>query len=85
MTELLSLHFTSLPSEPRGKPKNTGVGSLSLLQGNFPVQESNCTAGRFTRPNAKFGIWTEFSEGLGSADSKAMIKVNTHWKNWKIC
>ena len=31
----------SLPSEPPGKPKNTGVGSLSLLQGNFLTQESN--------------------------------------------
>ena len=31
----------SLPAEPPGKPKNTGVGSLSLLQGNFPTQESN--------------------------------------------
>ena len=31
----------SLPSEPQGKPKNTGVGSLSLLQGIFPTQESN--------------------------------------------
>ena len=30
-----------LPSEPPGKPKNTGVGSLSLLQGIFPIQESN--------------------------------------------
>ena len=29
------------PSEPSGKPKNTGVGSLSLLQGNFLTQESN--------------------------------------------
>ena len=28
----------SLPSEPPGKPKNTGVGSLSLLQGIFPTQ-----------------------------------------------
>ena len=28
-------------TEPPGKPKNTGVGSLSLLQGNFPTQESN--------------------------------------------
>ena len=27
--------------EPPGKPKNPGVGSLSLLQGNFPTQESN--------------------------------------------
>ena len=31
----------SLLSEPLGKPKNTGVGSLSLLQGIFPTQESN--------------------------------------------
>ena len=26
-----------LPAEPQGKPKNTGVGSLSLLQGIFPT------------------------------------------------
>ena len=31
----------SLPSEQRGKLKNTGVGSLSLLQGIFPTKESN--------------------------------------------
>ena len=31
----------SLPAEPQGKPKNTGVGSRSLLQGLFPTQESN--------------------------------------------
>ena len=40
----------SLPSESLGKPKNTGVGSLSLLQGSFPTQEStsvSCIAGRF--------------------------------------
>ena len=30
-----------LPSEPLGKPKNTGVGSLFLLQGIFPTQKSN--------------------------------------------
>ena len=30
----------SLPAETPGKPK-TGVGSLSLLQGVFPTQESN--------------------------------------------
>ena len=28
-------------SEPPGKHENTGVGSLSLLQGIFPTQESN--------------------------------------------
>ena len=31
----------SLPAEPQGKPKNTRVGSLSLLQRIFPTQESN--------------------------------------------
>ena len=30
-----------LPAEPQGKPKNTGVGSLSLLQGIFATQELN--------------------------------------------
>ena len=30
-----ALQADSLPSEPPGKPKNTGVGSLSLLQGIF--------------------------------------------------
>ena len=31
----------SLPSEPSGKPMNSGVGSLSLLQGIFSTQELN--------------------------------------------
>ena len=31
----------SLPTEPLGKPKKTGLGSLSLLQGIFPAQELN--------------------------------------------
>ena len=41
--ELLSpaLQADSLPAEPPGKPKNTGVGSLSLLQQIFLSQESN--------------------------------------------
>ena len=36
-----ALQADSLPSEPPKKPKNTGVGSLSLLQGIFPTQDSN--------------------------------------------
>ena len=36
-----ALQMGSLPAEPQGKPKNTGVGSLSLLQRIFPTQESN--------------------------------------------
>ena len=33
-----TLQVDSLPAEPQGKPKNTGVGSLSLI---FPTQELN--------------------------------------------
>ena len=36
-----ALQANSLPSEPPEKPKNTEVGSLSLLQWSFPTQESN--------------------------------------------
>ena len=37
----LPLQEDSLPAEPPGKPKNTGVDSLSLLQGIFLTQEWN--------------------------------------------
>ena len=33
------MQVDSLQTEPQGKPKNTGVGSLSLLQGLFVTQE----------------------------------------------
>ena len=36
-----TLQMDSLPGKPQGKPKNTGVGSLSLLQGIFPTQKLN--------------------------------------------
>ena len=36
-----ALQVDYLPAEPPGKPKNTGVGSLSLLQRIFPTQEPN--------------------------------------------
>ena len=45
----LALQVDSLPAEPPGKPKNTGMGSLSLLQGIFPIQGLNgvlCIRGR---------------------------------------
>ena len=45
-----TLQVDSLPSEPPGKPKNTGVGSLSLLQGIFwprNLTGVSCLAGRF--------------------------------------
>ena len=34
-----ALQVDSLPTEAAGKPKNTGVGSLSFLQGIFPTQQ----------------------------------------------
>ena len=36
-----SSHADSLPAEPQGKPTNTEVGSLSLLQWIFLTQELN--------------------------------------------
>ena len=36
-----ALQVDSLPAEQPGKPKNTGVGSLSRLQGIFPTRVSN--------------------------------------------
>ena len=36
-----ALQVDSSPAEPPDKPKNTGVGSLSLLQGIFPTWELN--------------------------------------------
>ena len=36
-----TLQADSLPAEPEGKPKNTGVGSLPLLQWIFQTQKLN--------------------------------------------
>ena len=36
-----TLQVDSSPAESQGKPKNTGAGSLSLLQQIFPTQELN--------------------------------------------
>ena len=46
-----TLQAVSLPAESPEKPKNTGVGRVSLLQWIIPTQGSNwgvsCMAGRF--------------------------------------
>ena len=36
-----ALQADSFPAEPQGKPKNTGLNSLSLFKGICPSQESN--------------------------------------------
>ena len=48
-----TLWADSLLSEPPRKPKNTGVGSLSLLQGIFLTQESNPTKNSHTKTKRK--------------------------------
>ena len=40
-TQVSRIEGIFFTTEPQGNPKNTGVGSLSLLQGIFPAQESN--------------------------------------------
>ena len=40
-TQVSQIAGRFLPGGSPGKPKNTGVGSLSLLQWIFPIQESN--------------------------------------------
>ena len=40
-TQISRIAGDSLPAESQGKPKNTGMGSLFLLQQIFPTQESN--------------------------------------------
>ena len=40
-TQVSCIAGDSLPAEPQGKPKNTGVGSLFYLQQIFLTQESN--------------------------------------------
>ena len=39
-----AMQVDSLPTEPQGNPRNTGVGSLTLLQRIFPTQEGEVTA-----------------------------------------
>ena len=39
--QVSTMQVDSLPAEPQGKSKNTGVGSLSLLQRIFSAQELN--------------------------------------------
>ena len=44
-----TLQADSLPSEPQGKPKNTGVGCHALFQEIFLTQESNCDVLHYRR------------------------------------
>ena len=72
-----AVQIDSLPFEPPGNLKNTGVFSLSLLQGFFPSQESNqvsCITGRF------FTSWAT-REALGKCYSFSYWWINWNRKN----
>ena len=91
-----TLQADSLPSEPPGKPKNTGVSSLSLLQGIFLTQESNwgllhCRhilyqlSSQGITPN--YRVWNTLLEGkspwcLGSAHSKLPYRPGEACTPW---
>ena len=65
----LALQADSLPAESQGKPKNTGVGNLSLLQGIFPTQELNrglLHCRRIQLSYQKSPLWQEISTQLDS-------------------
>ena len=76
-----ALQADSLPSEPPGKPKNIVVGSLSLLQGNFPTQESNqglCTGRFFTSwATRELSSGYYFFSGARQVDYILFWKINT--------
>ena len=58
-----TLQVGSLPAEPPGKPKNTGVGSLSLLQGNLPdpgFEPGSPILQMDSLPTELLGIWASF-------------------------
>ena len=76
----------SLPAEPQGKPKNTGVGSLSLLQWIFPTQESNwglqhCRQILYqlsyqgSKTKGKDGLNISKLQKLKSANSETLAKI----------
>ena len=71
-----ALQADSLPAEPPGKPKNTGVGSLSLLQGIFPTR--NWTrASRITD-----GFFTNWAIREAQAFNKPVVFNCICKKNW---
>ena len=77
-----TLQADSLPSEPPGKSKNTGVGSLSLLQGIFPTQELN--RGLLNCREILFELSYQ-----GRPHSLCMLSNEKHFmnkhKSWGVC
>ena len=87
----------SLPAEPQGKPTNTGMGSLSLLQQIFLIQESNpgllhCRrilyqlSHQGSQEDIKMLINTwkkaQHCSLLEKCKSKLQWDITSHWSEW---
>ena len=67
----------SLLSESPGKLKNTGVGSLSLLQGNFPTQELNRGLLQFRQ--ILYQLSCQRSKNTGTKSLQSCLTLATPW------
>ena len=67
-----------------GKPKNTGVGGLSLLQWIFPTQEPNrvsCTAGGFFTNWAIGDAQPVLKSRVMLENCKHLVVIIGYWRN----
>ena len=74
-----ALQADSLPAEPQGKPKNTGVGSLSLPQQIFPIQELNRGLLHCRR------IFFYQLSYLGSPRTMLLLLLLSHFSRVQLC
>ena len=73
-----ALHVNSLPLEPPRKPKNTGLGSLFLLQGIFLIQELN-----LGRLHWECGVLTTGPPGKSQSSLKHE-QIQSTYKPWEV-
>ena len=80
-----TLQVDSLPAEPLGKPKNTGMGSLSLLQRIFLTRNQtmvSCIAGGYFptelsgKPKIKNKTSLKRTKFITPKDAKVMQSIN---------
>ena len=79
-----ALQADSLPAEPPGKPKNTGVGILSHFQGIFPTQEMNWGLPhcrrilyQLSRQGSVFILTIPIAAAAGSLCRASLLTLNT--------
>ena len=75
-----ALQADSLPAEPQGKPKNTGVGSLSLLPQIFLTQDLN-----WGPPHCRQILYQLNYQGSLHALLNRSQKRTFLFNKWKLC